>query len=303
MMKKYLLLLCLPLLIACGDENDSQVVDAWANGEPKELRFYESGDSPESELYRQQLFYENGQLKLEGNKIDSLRVGKWKEWYEDGTLMREGLYIFGKQNGLHLSYYANGEVKERANYEDGELSGPYRLLDAKGGVLAAGEFDAGHRVGQWVQAADAQTGSPATWANYYEDGRLESKQEFISERDNHYTWQYLSSEGILLEKGTYFSGEKDEAWEYFYDNGTPKSAGRYEVGLKDGIWTYWYPNGKKQQELEIDRREELLINYWYANGEQAVETGKGRIVDTIRDVRRVRVIRDGVEKRSREKDL
>lgn len=301
-MNKYLLfLIC--CVYACGDDSQSEALSAWSNGNSKEIRKYEPVAEGEPDRYLQQLFYENGQLQLQGAWIDSLRNGKWQEWYEDGTLMREGMYILGKKNGLHLSYYANGEVKERANYEGGELSGPYRLLDAKGNVLAEGEFEAGHQVGQWVEAADPEVGSPATWANYYEDGRLESKQEFISERDNHYTWQYLSPEGILLEKGTYFSGEKDEAWEYFYDSGNPKSAGRYEVGLKAGVWTYWYPNGKKQQELDIDRREELLINYWYANGEQAVEDGKGRIVDTIRDVRRVRVIRDGVEKRSREKDL
>lgn len=291
------------LIVACGGEDASNVVATWPNGQPREIRVYEPEKPGEMPAYHQQLFFANGQLQAEGDRVDTLKNGKWQEWYEDGTRMREGLYVLGKKEGLHLTYYPNGKNKERVKYALDVPDGPYKLFDERGKVLSAGEFAEGRKVGQWSQAADPLAGTPATETNFYEDGTPESIQEYISLKDEHYTWRYWNPQGKLIEQGTYFSGEKDGNWETFYNNGSPKSKGRYEVGLQAGVWQFWYPNGQKQRDVRIDRREEQLVNYWYSNGEQAVEQGKGRLIDTLKGVRRVRVFRDSVEVRSREKEL
>ena len=55
-------------------------------------------------------YYENGQIKLEGNYKDNKRDGKWTYWYENGQIEQEGNYKDHKQDGKWTWWHENGQI-------------------------------------------------------------------------------------------------------------------------------------------------------------------------------------------------
>ena len=65
-------------------------------------------------------YYENGQIKQEGNYKDHKKDGKWTKWYKDGEKKYEKNYKDGKKDGKWNEWDENGQIKSEATYKDGE---------------------------------------------------------------------------------------------------------------------------------------------------------------------------------------
>ena len=66
-------------------------------------------------------YYQNGQLKAEGNFKKGEADGIYKSWYENGQLEHEINYTGGELNGFSESYYENGQLKSSGFYKDGKM--------------------------------------------------------------------------------------------------------------------------------------------------------------------------------------
>ena len=63
-------------------------------------------------------FYENNNLKFEGDFKDWKRNGKGKEYYLDGQLKIDCEFFDNKKNGACKEYYPNGKLKFEGEYLD-----------------------------------------------------------------------------------------------------------------------------------------------------------------------------------------
>jgi antitoxin component YwqK of YwqJK toxin-antitoxin module len=71
------------------------------------------------------LYYDNGQVKSEGNTINSLNEGIWRWYYKDGKVQMQGLFSKGKREGAWKTFTRLGELKTESNYHNNQLNGEY----------------------------------------------------------------------------------------------------------------------------------------------------------------------------------
>ena len=68
-------------------------------------------------------YYENRNLKFEGELINGKKNRKSKEYYESGTLKYEGGYLNGERSYFGKEYYENGSLKYDGAFENGKKHG------------------------------------------------------------------------------------------------------------------------------------------------------------------------------------
>ena len=102
-----------------GQIVDGTYVDLDSNGEKMGVFIYKNGKLNGKAF----TYYENGQLRSEGNWENEERHGYWKEYYESGQLRSEGNWKNEERHGYWKEYYESGQLKSERNYKDG-----YRLL-------------------------------------------------------------------------------------------------------------------------------------------------------------------------------
>jgi antitoxin component YwqK of YwqJK toxin-antitoxin module len=65
-------------------------------------------------------YYENEKLKEEQNLENSKRNGTWRLFYESGNLNIEGNFKDDKRYGIFKEYYENGKLKRWESYKNGK---------------------------------------------------------------------------------------------------------------------------------------------------------------------------------------
>jgi antitoxin component YwqK of YwqJK toxin-antitoxin module len=126
------------LTIGCSRK---KVIEAtYENGNPKIVKYYhEKAGKPE--LEREEFFYENKQIKIEGDYMNEERSGLWKAWYENGTIWSEAEYKDGKRNGKGVFYHQNGIKYIEGRYSDDTRVGTWRFYDTTGVLTKEVNFD------------------------------------------------------------------------------------------------------------------------------------------------------------------
>jgi len=69
----------------------------------------------------EEIYYDNGQLEIEGQIKDCTWHGLIKTYYESGELKSEEHRIEGRNHGKSTFYYPNGNIHKDEEYRDGEL--------------------------------------------------------------------------------------------------------------------------------------------------------------------------------------
>lgn len=64
-------------------------------------------------------YYENGKVKSEGQYVDGLEEGIWRDYYENGQLAAEGCYTKGKEQGYWQFWSLDGTEERPVEYVDG----------------------------------------------------------------------------------------------------------------------------------------------------------------------------------------
>jgi len=82
-----------------------------------------------------QEFYEDGQLKIEGNyDANNQRHGIWVSYYDNGQKWSESVYQNGLKNGHSITFFPNGNVRYVGDYKEDKKTGVWTFYDESGEV-------------------------------------------------------------------------------------------------------------------------------------------------------------------------
>lgn len=138
--KTLILIFLASITFACGPKK--VVEEKYENGLPKLVKYYKKVHG-EEQIVREQQFYENKKMKLEGTYADQKRNGLWKAWYENGNLWSEGAFIDGKRDGVGKVYYEDGKLFIEGSYAADRKVGIWRFYDEKGNIIKEVDYTKG----------------------------------------------------------------------------------------------------------------------------------------------------------------
>jgi len=138
-MRKILLITILAS-IAFGCAQKKVVEATYENGNPKIVRYYHK-KAGKLVLDRELVYYDNKQVKMDGEFRNELRDGQWKAWYKNGTIWSEGEYKGGRRNGIGIAYHENGKKYIEGMYRDDVRVGTWRFYDTTGVMTKEVNFD------------------------------------------------------------------------------------------------------------------------------------------------------------------
>lgn len=116
---------CNPIPIPGGN---GKVLAKYPNGQQSAvLTFADNNLQGERKLY-----YPDGKLYTDGNRLGGFNDGSFKCFYPTGTIWKEENYVLGNLHGLCKYYYTNGKLEKEENYYADELHGVCRYYDEQG---------------------------------------------------------------------------------------------------------------------------------------------------------------------------
>ena len=80
-------------------------------------------------------YYDNGQVKTEGNLENEKREGKWMSWYENGMPWSETWFKEDKKHGPTTVWYNHGVKFYSGQFENNKEAGKWTYWDENGEVL------------------------------------------------------------------------------------------------------------------------------------------------------------------------
>lgn len=172
-------------------------------------------------------YYETGEMRSEGEYLNSSHVGEWKFYFQDKTIEIVGSYNRkGEKIGEWRWYYPDGKPLMIENYEEGKLEGLFVEYDNLGNEISKGEYLNNAEEGEWiyVHGNSTEKGSyfdgmrQGLWKTWFNNGKVASEIEF--EQD--------------LPNGKFIS---------YWENGTVKLTGKYVTGLRNGVWYKYDEDG------------------------------------------------------------
>lgn len=127
---------------------------------------------PDSVLY--EVFYENGNLKESGIKLNNRKIGVWSYYSENGIKEKEIEYQGNYYNGIYREFYTNGKLKEEGNYivivqeREVNLIDPETFEETK----SVRKMETSVKEGKWVYKDEH---GKIEKEEYYEEGKLKKK--------------------------------------------------------------------------------------------------------------------------------
>jgi len=226
------------------------------------------------------VWYENGQLKREGNLKDREPDGLWRSWNETGQLVEEGNFKDGEYDGLWRHWYENGQFLKEVNYKDGKRNGLVKRWYEDGRIMYETEFING----TGVDKSYYENGQ-VKWESNYKDTKKISVKEWdekgnLTKSGNLYSRDEVTLSFVNLGNNTIggitvlrSDGTPVDGIVYAeYDNGQLKVEGNYKEGEQDGLYKGWYENGQLNYEANYkDGERDGLYRFWYQNGRLQLE--------------------------------
>ena len=73
-------------------------------------------------------YYISGKKAKEVSAINGKAQGTFSMYYESGELMIDGRYKDGKKDGVWKTYYKNGKIKEKGKYKNDDKVGVWKIF-------------------------------------------------------------------------------------------------------------------------------------------------------------------------------
>ena len=128
------LIALITLLFSCAAGLEEIVVEAYADGTPKVVRYYK-GKGSEKTMIKEAYFYPDGAIRMEGEFKNSKKDGRWISYYQDGKKWSEGYYKEGINEGKTITWHETGEKYYQGSYSNGQRSGVWKFWDKDGVFL------------------------------------------------------------------------------------------------------------------------------------------------------------------------
>ena len=177
-------------------------------------------------------YHPNGQIKAQGEFMNSKRIGEWVFYYPNGKIEQKGKYDKkGKAQGIWKWYYESGNLWREENYRndvrDGVMTDYEDVAADSAKIITKGEWVDGLKEGPWTLELP----------DYKEEGSFKADN-----RDG--TWKhYYTSNGKLRFEGKFVDGVPDGEHTFYYPNGKMKQSGKYSGGSKEGEWKFYDESG------------------------------------------------------------
>jgi len=139
-MKTFIVIFCMLFVtIACSTDPIAKTEEYYENGTPKLIRYYQkSGDTiPVKEQY----FYDDGKIRMEGSFENGERHGKWFYRYANGKIWSSGHYTNGVEDGMKAVYHENGQLYYEGMVTEGKRTGIWKFFDDTGRQIKEVNYD------------------------------------------------------------------------------------------------------------------------------------------------------------------
>ena len=201
-------------------------------------------------------FYDNGQLRLEGEYKWGDRVGEWKKYALDGSLMRVDTYKDGVMHGVQKFYSKTGELYSERNFANGSLHGKTTYFSSTGEIgaeliyinstLVAYSYLDASGDKKTVDFPKNETGEVVC---YYQNGN-ESLRFSLKNGMRDGTWTLSFENGQEHYISNYAEGMAEGDFMEFGMDGTLWSSVQYRFGEYDGQLIENYVDGKPAASIE-----------------------------------------------------
>lgn len=204
-------------------------------------------------------FYEDSdQLKTEGEYLNDLKHGYFREYSPKGILLSTTKYELGQviENAEELenleiktTYHRNGQISTLRSYRNGILEGVSKNYDSSGVIVNSKIYRNGKLLGEGI--INEKGIKEGFWKEYF----LES--------------------GKLKAEGEYKNGARFGEWKFYFESGELEQKGKYlEGGLIHGKWQWYYKTGSILREEEFRRGREDGFLYEYDRDGNIVTQGE-----------------------------
>lgn len=173
-------------------------------------------------------YYPNGQIKSDGEYVNSKRIGDWTFYHSNSKIEQKGKYDKkGKAQGPWKWYYETGNILREENYRNDLQDGTMTEYSDSGKVITKGEYIDGQKEGPWMLELQ----------EYREEGNYKGDR-----REGEWK-HYYTENGKLRFVGKFIDGVPDGMQIFYYLNGREKQTGKYAGGLKEGEWRFYDETG------------------------------------------------------------
>ncbi|MFT4659971.1 MAG: antitoxin component YwqK of YwqJK toxin-antitoxin module [Patiriisocius sp.] len=122
-------------LSACAQKGSDVVKAEDASSNKGSINNTNTSENLEQESVPYVEKYPSGGIKMEGQKVNDLKVGSWVSYYENGVKWSEGEYINGTKNGKFKDYFQNGLLRYKGAYVNDLKQGPWLFYDEEGKII------------------------------------------------------------------------------------------------------------------------------------------------------------------------
>ena len=188
-------------------------------------------------------YYDNGELKSEGNYENNRQVGEWKYFFKGGNPEQIGNFNKGVLQGKWQWFYLDGKTLREENFDRGKREGLYIEFSHEGDTLTKGLYIEGEMNGLWK----------TKYGDIFEVG------SYVNDLKNG-LWKTFYSNGSLYYQGNYIQGNPDGKHIYYYDDGKVQEEQFYANGIKEKNWYKFTHEGLLFLTITYQNDEESRIN-------------------------------------------
>jgi antitoxin component YwqK of YwqJK toxin-antitoxin module len=183
-------------------------------------------------------FYPTGEIKSEGNYVNSNKEEVWKFYFENQKIEVKGKYKNGKKEGTWYWYYPNGELLQEENWSKGKLDGAFFEYNENGEIIVKGAYFEGTEEGEWL---------------YIQGNAIEKGVYYDGMRTGLWTTKWREN-GTPISEIEYDQNLFNGKHILYHFNGRIRETGKYSGGERVGIWSIY------------DEEGELLLTTVYVEG-------------------------------------
>jgi len=226
--------------------------------------YYNTAGKPEKAIY----YNDNGIRTAEGAVDENEnRIGEWKTYYETGELRAEGRRVNDRQDGEWKFYSQSGHIEQIGNFNNGVQGGNWTWYFPSGNLFREEIYARGRPYGLCVQYSDSAT---IVAKGEYVDGEREGfwiENVGHAREEGNYVmglkngmWKTYHKDGQLYHAGNFVQGDADGRHVFYYPDGTLKEEQYYVMGRRDKNWKKYYENGGLFLTITYRNDQEIRIN-------------------------------------------
>lgn len=182
----------------------------------------------------QRSYYEDGDIAVQGKRVNGQRTGVWRTFTPGGVVASEGEFKDDWRDGTWNFFDDQGELYLKIQYTEGPTrsfgfivthnygneNGPYERYYPDGSLEERGEFHGGYFEGPVIR--------------YYPDGKTALKGQFSGDKKNG-LWRYYYPGGQLMKEETYKNGILNGPVRVFHEDGRVYHQSLYISGERTDV--------------------------------------------------------------------